>query len=75
MASGFSGGIDSASQSSDDTSSSALTPMSICSSNRVVDVIWAGDVYTYTIPTFTVVSVKLRHMEVSAREGPILMLS
>ena len=32
--------------------------------------IWAGDVYTYTIPTFTVVSVKLRHIEVSAREGP-----
>ena len=67
--------IDSPSQSSDDTSPERATstiPTSTCSSGPtelVLDVIWAGDIYSYTIPTFTVVSVILKHVEVNARDG------
>ena len=67
--------VDSPSQSSDDTSPERATstiPTSTCSSRPtelVLDVIWAGDIYSYTIPTFTVVSVILKHVEVNARDG------
>ena len=63
MVSGFSGVIDSASQSSNETSSPAAESVIPVSNCEVVNVIWAGGVYTYTIPTFTVVSVNLRHVE------------
>ena len=64
--------VDSPSQRSDETSPERATstiPTSTCGSNLVLDVIWAGDVYTYTIPTFTVLSAILKHVEVNARDG------
>ena len=63
-----SGAVDSPSQSSDDTSPERAMA-STCSSNPVLDVLWAGDIYTYTFPSFTVLFVILKHMEVNAKDG------
>ena len=65
-----SGMDDSPSQSSDDTSPERAT-VSTCSSNPVLVVLWAGDIYTYTIPPFTVWSVILKHVEANARDGQL----
>ena len=37
-----------------------------CDSNiSSVDVLWAGDFYTYNIPSFSVLTVELRHVEIT----------
>lgn len=43
-----------------------VEPESPCDSDIfLVDVIWAGDLCTYTIPSFSVLTVELRHVEIA----------
>ena len=35
----------------------------------ILDVLWAGEVYNYCIPSFNVITVALRHIEISLRDG------
>ena len=39
-----------------------------CNDPMIVDVLWSGEVYTYVIPSFSVLTVKLKHIEVTVRE-------
>lgn len=38
------------------------------------DVIWAGEVYQYTIPSFDVITVRLRHVELVVVHSSTVML-